>query len=90
MGNVAEMTKYVSLYPLSCIHWYVWRLIYSHFSNFRFEKMGEQCKKSLEILKLAQNRGLEPPKHLFEERTYSTVRSDILFAYLMNTLRKAT
>uniref|UniRef100_A0AAR2KJB9 Coiled-coil and C2 domain-containing protein 1B n=1 Tax=Pygocentrus nattereri TaxID=42514 RepID=A0AAR2KJB9_PYGNA len=40
----------------------------------KFEKMAERCKKSLEILKLAQNRGLEPPKHHFEERTYRTVR----------------
>ncbi|XP_056597920.1 coiled-coil and C2 domain-containing protein 1B isoform X2 [Triplophysa dalaica] len=51
---------------------------FTHMGNVaettKFEKMGEQCKKSLEILKLAQNRGLEPPKHHFEERTYSTVR----------------
>ncbi|XP_066508393.1 coiled-coil and C2 domain-containing protein 1B-like isoform X1 [Hoplias malabaricus] len=40
----------------------------------KFEKMAERCKKSLEILKLSQNRGLEPPKHHFEERTYRTVR----------------
>lgn len=51
---------------------------FTHMGNVaettKFEKMGEQCKKSMEILKLAQNRGLEPPKHHFEERTYSTVR----------------
>ncbi|KAI7810192.1 putative coiled-coil and C2 domain-containing protein 1B, partial [Triplophysa rosa] len=51
---------------------------FTHMGNVaettKFEKMGEQCKKSLEILNLAQNRGLEPPKHHFEERTYSTVR----------------
>ncbi|KAJ8406382.1 hypothetical protein AAFF_G00306130 [Aldrovandia affinis] len=40
----------------------------------KFEKMAEKCKKSLEILKLAQTRGLDPPKHRFEERTYNTVR----------------
>lgn len=44
--------------------------------------MAEKCKKSLEILKLAQNRGLQPPKHHFEERTYRTVRSDTLTADL--------
>lgn len=40
----------------------------------RFEKMAEGCKKNLEILKLAQVQGLEPPKHHFEDRTYKTVR----------------
>ncbi len=57
-------------------------LIYSHFPSCRFENMAEQCKKSLEILKLAQNRGLQPPKHHFEERTYRTVRSDTFTADL--------
>lgn len=61
--------------------------IYSHFPSCRFENMAEQCKKSLEILKLAQNRGLQPPKHHFEERTYRTVRSDTFTADL--TLRKS-
>lgn len=40
----------------------------------RFEKMAESCKKSLEVLKLAQSRGLPPPKHHFEERSFHTVR----------------
>ncbi|XP_051554739.1 coiled-coil and C2 domain-containing protein 1B-like isoform X2 [Myxocyprinus asiaticus] len=51
---------------------------FTHMGNVaettKFEKMAEQCKKSLEILKLAHNRGLQPPKHHFEERTYRTVR----------------
>ncbi|CAL8279090.1 unnamed protein product [Lota lota] len=40
----------------------------------KFEKMAESCKKNLEILKLSQARGLDPPKHHFEERTQRTVR----------------
>ena len=40
----------------------------------RFEKMAESCKKNVEILKLSQARGLDPPKHHFEERTHRTVR----------------
>ncbi|MGH0161025.1 UNVERIFIED_CONTAM: hypothetical protein FKN15_040358 [Acipenser sinensis] len=40
----------------------------------KFEKMSEDCKKNLEILKLAQAQGLDPPKHHFEKRTYSIVR----------------
>lgn len=40
----------------------------------RFEKMAESCKKSLEVLRLAQSRGLPPPKHHFEERSFHTVR----------------
>lgn len=42
--------------------------------SVRFEKMAESCKKSLEILKLAQSRALPPPKHHFEERSFHTVR----------------
>ncbi|XP_051984393.1 LOW QUALITY PROTEIN: coiled-coil and C2 domain-containing protein 1B-like [Xyrauchen texanus] len=51
---------------------------FTHMGNVaettKFEKIAEQCKKSLEILKLAHNGGLQPPKHYFEERTYRTVR----------------
>ena len=44
------------------------------FVSSRFEKMAESCKKSLEVLKLAQSRGLPPPRHQFEERLFHTVR----------------
>ncbi|XP_040912213.1 coiled-coil and C2 domain-containing protein 1B isoform X2 [Toxotes jaculatrix] len=51
---------------------------FTHLGNVsettKFEKMAESCKKSLEILKLAQSRGLPPPKHHFEERSFHTVR----------------
>ncbi|XP_042353311.1 coiled-coil and C2 domain-containing protein 1B isoform X2 [Plectropomus leopardus] len=51
---------------------------FTHLGNItettKFEKMAESCKKSLEILKLAQSRGLPPPKHHFEERSFHTVR----------------
>lgn len=36
--------------------------------------MAESCKKSVEVLKLAQSRGLPPPKHHFEDRSFHTVR----------------
>ncbi|XP_070830989.1 coiled-coil and C2 domain-containing protein 1B isoform X1 [Chaetodon trifascialis] len=51
---------------------------FTHLGNVpqttKFEKMAESCKKSLEVLKLAQSRGLPPPKHHFEERSFHTVR----------------
>ncbi|XP_068455514.1 coiled-coil and C2 domain-containing protein 1B [Clinocottus analis] len=51
---------------------------FTHLGNVaettRFEKMAESCKKSLEVLKLAQSRALPPPKHHFEERSFHTVR----------------
>ncbi|XP_040027217.2 coiled-coil and C2 domain-containing protein 1B isoform X2 [Gasterosteus aculeatus] len=51
---------------------------FTHLGNVtettKFEKMAESCKKSLEVLKLAQSRGLSPPKHHFEERSFHTVR----------------
>ncbi|XP_062843686.1 coiled-coil and C2 domain-containing protein 1B isoform X2 [Trichomycterus rosablanca] len=60
---------------------------FSHMGNVaettKFENMAERCKKSLEILKLAQNRGLEPPKHHFEEKTYRTAR---IFPELSSTV----
>ncbi|XP_047444781.1 coiled-coil and C2 domain-containing protein 1B isoform X2 [Mugil cephalus] len=51
---------------------------FTHLGNIaettKFEKMAESCKKSLEVLKLAQWAGLPPPKHHFEERPFRTVR----------------
>ncbi|XP_045080562.1 coiled-coil and C2 domain-containing protein 1B [Coregonus clupeaformis] len=51
---------------------------FTHLGNItettKFEKMAESCKTSLEMLKLSQSKGLDPPKHHFEERTYHTVR----------------
>ncbi|XP_054479145.1 coiled-coil and C2 domain-containing protein 1B isoform X2 [Anoplopoma fimbria] len=51
---------------------------FTHLGNVtettKFEKMAESCKKSLEVLKLAQSKGLPPPKHHFEERSFHTVR----------------
>ncbi|XP_072296778.1 coiled-coil and C2 domain-containing protein 1B isoform X2 [Eucyclogobius newberryi] len=38
----------------------------------KFEKMADECKKSLELLKLSQSRGSAPPKHHFEERAFHT------------------
>lgn len=51
---------------------------FTHLGNVaettKFEKMADSCKKSLEVLRLAQSRGLPPPKHHFEERSFHTVR----------------
>ncbi|XP_028832307.1 coiled-coil and C2 domain-containing protein 1B isoform X2 [Denticeps clupeoides] len=51
---------------------------FTHLGNItettKFEKMAESCKKSLEMVKQYQARGLDPPKHHFESRTYNTVR----------------
>ncbi|XP_069014043.1 LOW QUALITY PROTEIN: coiled-coil and C2 domain-containing protein 1B [Embiotoca jacksoni] len=51
---------------------------FTHLGNVaettKFEKMAASCKRSLEVLKLAQSRGLPPPKHHFEERSFHTVR----------------
>lgn len=50
---------------------------FTHLGNVKettkFEKMAESCKKSLEVLKLCQTRGLPPPKHHFEDRAFHTV-----------------
>uniref|UniRef100_A0A3P9PWZ3 Coiled-coil and C2 domain containing 1B n=1 Tax=Poecilia reticulata TaxID=8081 RepID=A0A3P9PWZ3_POERE len=51
---------------------------FTHLGNVsettKFEKLAESCKKSLDVLKLAQSRGLPPPQHHFEEKSFHTVR----------------
>ncbi|XP_054914223.1 coiled-coil and C2 domain-containing protein 1B [Poeciliopsis prolifica] len=51
---------------------------FTHLGNVsettKFEKMAESCKKSLDVLKLAQSRGLPPPPHHFQEKSFRTVR----------------
>ncbi|KAM4728396.1 coiled-coil and C2 domain-containing protein 1B isoform 2-T2 [Anableps anableps] len=51
---------------------------FTHLGNVsettKFENMAESCKKSMDVLKLAQSRGLPPPKHHFEEKSFRTVR----------------
>uniref|UniRef100_K9J306 Coiled-coil and C2 domain-containing protein 1B n=1 Tax=Desmodus rotundus TaxID=9430 RepID=K9J306_DESRO len=48
----------------------------------RFEKLAQDRKKQLEILKLAQAQGLDPPSHHFELKTFHTVR---IFSELNST-----
>ncbi|KAM6948219.1 coiled-coil and C2 domain-containing protein 1B [Aplochiton taeniatus] len=51
---------------------------FTHLGNItettKFEKLADSCKKSIEMLKLSQAKGLDPPQHHFEQRTYNTVR----------------
>ncbi|XP_068604893.1 coiled-coil and C2 domain-containing protein 1B [Brachionichthys hirsutus] len=51
---------------------------FTHLGNVKettkFESLAEGCKKSLEVLKLAQSRGLPPPQHAFEQRSFHTAR----------------
>lgn len=51
--------------------------------------MAESCKKSLEVLKLAQSRGLPPPKHHFEEISFHTVRYQKTFLLMSLLNRKS-
>ncbi|XP_053432432.1 coiled-coil and C2 domain-containing protein 1B isoform X1 [Nycticebus coucang] len=48
----------------------------------RFEKLAQERKKQLEILRLAQAQGLDPPSHHFELKTFQTVR---IFSELNST-----
>ncbi|XP_045403978.1 coiled-coil and C2 domain-containing protein 1B isoform X1 [Lemur catta] len=48
----------------------------------RFEKLAQDRKKQLEILRLAQAQGLDPPGHHFELKTFQTVR---IFSELNST-----
>ena len=40
----------------------------------RFEKLAEDCKRSMEILKQAFARGLPTPTARFEQRTFSVIK----------------
>ncbi|XP_029473403.1 coiled-coil and C2 domain-containing protein 1B isoform X2 [Rhinatrema bivittatum] len=59
---------------------------FTHLGNVaettRFEKLAQDCKKSLEILQLTQAQGLDPPPYHFEERTFKIVR---IFSELSST-----
>ncbi|XP_054996595.1 coiled-coil and C2 domain-containing protein 1B [Sorex araneus] len=48
----------------------------------RFEKLAQDRKKQLEILRLAQAQGLDPPSHHFQLKTFQTVR---IFSELNST-----
>nr|XP_003220334.1 PREDICTED: coiled-coil and C2 domain-containing protein 1B [Anolis carolinensis] len=48
----------------------------------RFEKLAQNCERDLDILRLAQAQGLDPPSHHFEERTFKIVR---IFSELNST-----
>ncbi|KAJ8270145.1 hypothetical protein GJAV_G00110860 [Gymnothorax javanicus] len=71
----AQLTKLLKEQYEKCM---MYSKEFTHLGNIaettKFEKLAERCKKSLEILKLSQAQGLDPPKHHFEERTYKTVR----------------
>lgn len=43
----------------------------------RYEKLAEECRKNIEILKNAHSKGLQVPKCRTEERTLNTLKSDI-------------
>lgn len=40
----------------------------------RFEKLAEDCKQNMEILKQAHARGCPPPKYHYEQRTFSIIK----------------
>lgn len=40
----------------------------------KFERLAESCRQSMETLKRAHAGGLPPPRHRYEQRTFSTVK----------------
>ncbi|XP_029440541.1 coiled-coil and C2 domain-containing protein 1A [Rhinatrema bivittatum] len=51
---------------------------FTHLGNItettKFEKMAEECKKNMEMVKQAHAKGFSLPKYHYEERTISTVK----------------
>nr|XP_033779854.1 coiled-coil and C2 domain-containing protein 1A isoform X2 [Geotrypetes seraphini] len=51
---------------------------FTHLGNItetsKFEKMAEECKKNMEVVKQAHAKGFPLPKYHYEERTISTVK----------------
>ncbi|NXT88088.1 C2D1A protein, partial [Anhinga rufa] len=52
---------------------------FTHLGNIaettKFEKMAEDCKQNMEILKQAHARGCPPPKYHYEQRTFSIIKT---------------
>ncbi|XP_070597608.1 coiled-coil and C2 domain-containing protein 1A [Erythrolamprus reginae] len=51
---------------------------FTHLGNItetiKFEKMAEDCKKNMEILKQAHAKGFPLPKYHYEQRTFNTIK----------------
>ncbi|KAM9098463.1 coiled-coil and C2 domain-containing protein 1A isoform X3 [Sarcophilus harrisii] len=74
-GHYAELTKLIRQQHEMCLKY---SNQFTHLGNVmetsKFEKMAEDCKKSMEILKQAHSRGFPLPKFHYEQRTFSVVK----------------
>ncbi|XP_072458229.1 coiled-coil and C2 domain-containing protein 1A isoform X1 [Notamacropus eugenii] len=74
-GRYAELTKLMRQQHEMCLKY---SNQFTHLGNVvetsKFEKMAEDCKKSMEILKQAHSRGFPLPKFHYEQRTFSVVK----------------
>ncbi|XP_078010057.1 coiled-coil and C2 domain-containing protein 1A isoform X4 [Phascolarctos cinereus] len=74
-GHYAELTKLMRQQHEMCLKY---SNQFTHLGNVvetsKFEKMAEDCKKSMEILKQAHSRGFPLPKFHYEQRTFSVVK----------------
>ncbi|XP_043832448.1 coiled-coil and C2 domain-containing protein 1A isoform X2 [Dromiciops gliroides] len=74
-SHYAELTKLMRQQHEMCLKY---SNQFTHLGNVvetsKFEKMAEDCKKSMEILKQAHSRGFPLPKFHYEQRTFSVVK----------------
>lgn len=55
---------------------------------FRFEKLAEECKNNIDILKKAHAKGRSVPKYHTEERTFNTVKYEHKQTHTCTSLNK--
>ncbi|XP_068939279.1 coiled-coil and C2 domain-containing protein 1A [Petaurus breviceps papuanus] len=74
-GRYAELTKLMRWQHEICLKH---SNQFTHLGNVvetsKFEKMAEDCKRSMQILKQAHSRGCPLPKFHYEQRTFSVVK----------------
>uniref|UniRef100_A0A6I8N233 Coiled-coil and C2 domain-containing protein 1B n=1 Tax=Ornithorhynchus anatinus TaxID=9258 RepID=A0A6I8N233_ORNAN len=74
-GQYAELTKLMKQQHEMCLSY---SNQFTHLGNVtetsKFEKMAEDCRKNMEILKQAHAKGFPLPKYHYEQRTFNIVK----------------
>ncbi|XP_007425917.1 coiled-coil and C2 domain-containing protein 1A [Python bivittatus] len=77
-GTAAQYTELVKLMRQQHEMCISYSKQFTHLGNItetiKFEKMAEDCKKNMEILKQAHAKGLPLPKYHYEQRTFSVIK----------------
>lgn len=74
-GQYLELVKLIRQQHEMCVNY---SKQFAHLGNIaettKFERLAEDCKHNMEVLKQAHARGFPPPQHHYEQRTFSVVK----------------